>query len=295
MAGSSGILFLNPRAGSFSEADEAVLRGRAGELGLRIVELTPAADVRSVLRTALDAGLRNFVVAGGDGTIHNLAQTLVGTDGILGIVPIGTVNHMARDLQIPADWHTALEIAVHGEIRQIDTGRVNEIHFLNSVIVGIYPTIAEYRERFRSTHSKWRAYLRALRPAVRQFRHISLVIEMRDRVETIRTQLFVVAVNSYNLTQAGLVALKNSLDDGRLTIYTFGFMSRWQFVRAAAKFFRGKVEQVDGFRRVRTEVLRIDAASPVIRVAVDGEVRSLAPPLQISAVPASLLVRVPRS
>ncbi len=288
-----GLLFLNPRAGSFSTDEESELRRRAEEGGLRVVSVFGESDIREMVRSALAAGQRSFVVAGGDGSIHHVAQALVGTDGVLGIVPIGTVNHMARDLQIPLDWREALEIALRGTTRQIDTGRVDGIYFVNSVMVGIYPTIAEYRERFRSTHSKWRAYARALRLAMRQFRHVSLIVEMDGRVETIRTQLFVVAINSYDLTHAGLVALKTTLDDGRLTVYSFGFMSRAQFVRAAAKFFRGKIEQVDGFRRIRTATLRIDTARPMLRLSIDGELRELQPPLQISAVPASLLVRAP--
>lgn len=287
-----GVLFLNPRAGSFSAEDEAALRARAEEGGLRIVAVTPQLDVAGTVRSALAAGQRSFVVAGGDGSIHHVVQALVATEGILGIVPIGTVNHAARDLEIPLDWREAIEIALHGRVRQIDTGRINGIHFLNSVMVGIYPTMTEYRERFRSTHSKWRAYARSLRLAMRQFRHVTLVIEMGDRVDTVRTQLFVVAINAYDLTQSGIVAPKTALDDGRLTIYSFGFMSRFEFIRAAAKFFRGKLGEVDGFRQIRTAALRIDFATPTLRVSIDGELRDLSPPLQIAAVPASLLVRV---
>ena len=290
-----GVLFLNARAGSFGATDERAFRARAAELGLRVIDLQPGVDAGRTVRESLAAGIRTFVVAGGDGSIHHVAQALVGTEGVLGIVPAGTVNHMARDLLIPLDWQTALEIAVNGVTRQIDTGRINNIYFLNSVMVGIYPTIAKYRERFRSTHSKWRAYLRATRLAMRQFRHVSLVLELPDRMDTLRTHLFVVSINSYDLTQAGLVALKSSLDDGRLTIYSFDFMSRSQFIAVAAKFFRGKLDQVDGFRRIRTEKLRIDASYPSLKVSIDGELNDLAPPLHVSAVPASLLVRVPPS
>lgn len=293
MAPAGGILFLNSRAGSFSEADEAEFRAQAEGNGLRIVDISPDIDVAKIVKSALAEGMKSFVVAGGDGSIHHVAQALIGTDGVLGIIPLGTVNHAARDLDIPMDWREALEIAVRGQVRQIDTGRIGDIHFLNSVMVGIYPTITQYRERFRSTHSKWRAYLRALRLALRQFRHVTLVLEMGDRVETVTTQLFVVAINAYDLSQPGIAAPKTALDDGRLTIYSFGFMSRLQFIRAAAKFFRGRVEEVEGFRRVRTKRVRIDTARPGLRVSIDGEVKDIAPPLQIEAVPASLLVRMP--
>jgi YegS/Rv2252/BmrU family lipid kinase len=289
-----GVLYLNARAGSFTPADESSLRTEAAEQGLRVIDVQPGLDVHSSVRESIAAGVKTFVVAGGDGSIHHVLQALVHTDATLGIIPIGSVNHFARDLQIPLDdWRKALEIAVKGAVRQIDTGRVNGRYFLNSVMLGMYPTLSHYRERFRSTHSKWRAYLRAIRLAIRQFPHVTLVIELNGRVETISTQMFVVSVNTYDLGQAGIASPKTTLDDGRLSIYSLSFMSRWQFTRAAAKFFRGRIQDVPGFRRVRTTDLRIDSARHSMRVSVDGELMDLRPPLQIAAVPASLLVRAP--
>jgi diacylglycerol kinase family enzyme len=89
----------------------------------------------------------------------------------------------------------------------------------------------------------------------------------------------------------GLVAPKTSLTDGRLSIYSLSFMSRWQFMRAAAKYFRGKIHDVPGFRTVRTAQLRVDTGKRRLRVSVDGELLEMEAPLQIAAVPASLLVR----
>ena len=288
-----GVLFLNPRAGSFTAGDESELRTLAYDGGYRVVEVTPAIDVREVVRTTLATGLREFVVAGGDGSIHHVVQALVGTEGVLSILPVGTVNHAARDLGVPANWRDAFQVALRGTMRQIDTGRINGIHFLNSVMIGVYPTITEYRERFRSTHSKWRAYARAAIIAMRQLRHVTLVVEMDGRVETMRAELFIVSVNAYDLSTTGMVALKTTLEDGRLSVYSFSFKSAFEFIRAAAKFFRGKVAELDGFRSVRTAKLRIDVPKSHLRVSIDGEVTDLQSPLQIAAVPASLLVRVP--
>ncbi|HET7434643.1 MAG TPA: diacylglycerol kinase family protein [Thermoanaerobaculia bacterium] len=288
-----GILFLNPRAGTFGTAGESELRTRADELGLRVIDIHPTIDVRKIVREALAAGLRSFVVAGGDGSVHHVMQALVHTEGVLGVVPIGSVNHLARDLQIPLEWRAALEIAVKGEVRQIDAGRVNGHYFLNTVMLGMYPTISEYRERFRSTHSRGRAYLRAWRLALRHFPHVTLVVEFDGRVETFRTQMFVVSVNAYDLTSSGLVSLKTTFNEGRLSIYSLSFMSRWNFAKAAAKYMRGKIGEVDGFRRMRTAELRVQSPHKHLRVSVDGELLELTPPLQIAAVPAALLVRAP--
>lgn len=287
-----GVLFLNARAGTFTGTDESALRTLAEENGLRVVDVEPGVNVRSVVREALEAGLRSFVVAGGDGSVHHVVQALVGTEGVLGVVPVGSLNHLARDLQLPLDdWRAALDVAVRGEVRQIDVGRVNGRYFLNSVMLGIYPTLSEFRERFRSMHSRWRAYAKAARLALRQFPHVVLVVELDGRVETFRTQMFVVAVNKYDLTTAGLVAPKTTFNDGRVTIYSLSFMSRSQFVRAAAKYLRGKIVDVPGFRSVRTTQLRVDTARRRMRISIDGELVEMETPLQIAAVPSSLLVR----
>lgn len=294
MIARNGILFLNPRAGTFTTGDESSLRTAAHESGLRVVEIRPDIDVRAIVREALDAGLRSFVVAGGDGSIHHVAQALVGTDGILGIVPVGSVNHLARDLDLPVgDWPAAFELAVRGSVRQIDVGRINSQYFLNSVMLGIYPAVSEFRERFRSLHSRWRAYLKAIRMALHHFPHVTLVVEYEGRVETLRTQMFVVSVNAYDLTQAGIVSPKTTLNDGRLAVYSLSFMSRVRFIGVVAKYLRGRVGDVPGFRSLRTTHLRLDTGRRRLRVAIDGELVDLETPLQIAAVPASLLVRAP--
>ncbi|HEX2831990.1 MAG TPA: diacylglycerol kinase family protein [Thermoanaerobaculia bacterium] len=286
------MLFLNPRAGTSGNADEESLRELAEEHGFRVIEIAPAVDVGSIVRDALAAGQKTFVVAGGDGSVHHVAQALVHTDGTLGVVPVGSVNHLARDLHLPLDdWRAAFEVAVNGDIAQIDVGRVNERYFINSVMMGIYPTVSEYRERFRSLHSRWAAYFKAARLALRHFPHVTLVLERDGRVETLRTQLFVIAVNAYDLSTIGMVAPKTTLSDGRLTAYSLSFMSRLQFIRAAAKYFRGRIGDVTGFRAVRMTHLRIDTGKRRLRISVDGELMDVQTPVHITAVPASLLVR----
>lgn len=295
MSHRDGILFLNPRAGTFTMSDESALRTVAYENGLRVVEVRPGeVDVRAVVREALAAGLRTFVVAGGDGSIHHVAQALVGTEGILGVLPVGSVNHLARDLDIPInEWRAAFEIAVRGKVRQIDAGRINGTYFLNSVMLGIYPIISEFRERFRSMHSRWRAYVKAIRLALHHFPHVTLVVEHDGQIETLRTQMFVVSVNAYDLSTTGPVSPKTTFNDGRLAMYSLSFMSRLQFVGVVAKYLRGKIGEVEGFRSIRTTSVRLDTGKRKLRVSVDGELVDLATPLQIAAVPASLLVRGP--
>jgi diacylglycerol kinase family enzyme len=178
-------------------------------------------------------------------------------------------------------------------VQQIDVGRVNGVYFLNSVMLGLYTTISEYRERFRSLHSRWRAYAKAFRLALHHYPHVTLVVELDGRVETFKTQMFVVAVNAYDLSQVGVVSPKTTLNDGRLSIYSLSFMNRPQFIRAAAKYLRGRIGDVPGFRSTRTMQMRVDTGRRRLRVSIDGELTEMQTPLQITAVPSSLLVRAP--
>lgn len=294
MKSRSGIFFVNPRSGSAAGASESDLRRAAAEYGLELVSIEPSLDCAAAVRGALERGERNFIVGGGDGSIHHIAQSVVGTDGVLGIVPLGTVNHLAKDLGMPLDWRAALDVAARAGIeQQIDVGRANGRYFLNTMMMGLYPTISRYREKFRSTHSKWVAYSKGARMALRTMHHAKLVLDIDGKLETLVTPMFVLSVNAYDLTQPGAVLFRTSFSDARLTIYTVGEMSRYQFMRAAAKYLRGRISDVAGFRMIRAKKLRVDSGHHHMRVSMDGEPVELTPPIQIDVVPSALLVRRP--
>ena len=156
----SGALYFNPSSGSRSPAAAEGIRRRAQEEGIDLVEVEESLDIAEDIRGRIAAGQRLFIAAGGDGTIHTVVQALVSTEAVLGILPVGTFNHFARDLQIPLDWEAAFDIAVRGKTIQVSAGAVNDHYFLNNMSIGLYPEVAEQREELRH-HSKWRAYVKA--------------------------------------------------------------------------------------------------------------------------------------
>src|SRR4029077_1356298 len=82
-----------------------------------------------------------IVSAGGDGTVSCVASNLQGTKTALGVLPMGTLNHFARDVGIPAELDAAIEIIAPGHTIAVDVGAVNEIHFINNASLGLYPDI----------------------------------------------------------------------------------------------------------------------------------------------------------
>jgi diacylglycerol kinase family enzyme len=227
------VVLVNRRSGwrdpSFHERLEAACRERE----LRIVEFGPETDLRRLLRE----GVTEIVVAGGDGSIHHAMQSLVNTEATLSVVPCGTFNHFAKDLGIPLEPGEALEVALRGERKQIDVGRVNDRFFLNNVTFGIYPELVERREQ-EGRKNRWIALLKATKTVYRKFPHVNLVIEAPPIYDSARTHMFMVSNNAYDIDQSGAHAPRSSLESGRLHLYWLPHMRKWQFIWMIARFMR---------------------------------------------------------
>src|SRR3954469_13335443 len=80
-----------------------------------------------------------LIVGGGDGTIGAAASALVGSDTRLGILPLGTLNHFARDLGLPAKLEEAAAVIAAGRERRVDVAEMNGRTFINNSAIGLYP------------------------------------------------------------------------------------------------------------------------------------------------------------
>jgi diacylglycerol kinase family enzyme len=290
-----GTLFLNRSSGAkLPEAEIAALREAAEAADLEILELAEGLDVAATIREHHARGVKLFIAAGGDGTIHHVLQGVVNTDARLAVLPIGTYNHFARDAGIPLDWREALQVACFGAERQVDTARINDRFFINNVSIGLYPELVARREERGRDYARWKARLYAFYWTARKYPHVSLAMESDERRETIRTHLFMVSNNSYDLSQVGIEAARSTLSAGRLTVYWMPHVPRWQLTRVAARYLAGRVRSTPGFQSFRTLRLNVHSSRASLKVGVDGELFTLPTPLLITIVPQSLTVRVPQ-
>jgi diacylglycerol kinase family enzyme len=146
----------------------------------------------------------------------------------------------------------------------------------------------------RTRYSKWRAFAIAIRLAYRHFPQVALVVETDTHMTTVRTPFFVVAVNAYDLDQRQLLATKQALDQGRLTVYWLARRRRTDFIKSIWRYLRGQADRIEGLRRFHTRDLRLQTSRETLQVAIDGELETLRSPIQIRIVPQSLRVKVPR-
>lgn len=276
------------------KAEVDALLAAAAEKGVEVIEITDDLDVARKVRERLVRGTRLFIAAGGDGTVHHVLQAVVHSEGTLAVVPLGTYNHFARDLGIPLDWRAALEVALSGSSRQIDSGRVNDRFFVNNVSIGLYPVLVKHREERGRDYPRWKARLYAFYRTLRRYPHVTLAVETEHRHEWIRTHVFMVSNNPYELEGMGIEAPRATLTEGRLSVYWLPHTSRWRLTKFVARYLAGRVRTIPGFRSFRTLRVRVQASRSHLEVGVDGEVFTMPTPLVITAAPQSLLVRVPK-
>ena len=290
----SGAIYFNPSSGARDPQIAAGVRESAAEYSVDVVEIRPGLDIGADIRSRMAEGQRLFVASGGDGTIHSVIQPLVNTDAVLGVLPVGTFNHFARDMKIPLGWRAALDVALNGRTIQVNTASVNDQFFVNNLSIGLYPLIAAEREQIRKLYPKWRAYQKAAWTAYRKLHHVSLVVESPHQMQTVRTHVFVVAVNPYDIETFGIVAPRTTVEGGNLSVYWLPEMQKTSLIRTMARYFSGKAVPGTDFHSMQMPVLKVQTSHHHIRLGMDGELYDLKPPLLIQAIPKSLQVRVPR-
>lgn len=289
-----GTLFFNPSSGAkLPEAEQQALKDAAAAAGLEVIPLARDVDVPGEIRKRLASGTRLFIAAGGDGTVNHVIQPLVNTDAVVAVIPVGTYNHFARDAGIPLDWHKALDVALSGITRQVDTARINERFFVNNVSIGLYPDLVARREAKGRDYPRWKARLYAFYGTFKKFPYVTMNIETAHRQEVVRTHVFMVSNNSYDLSRIGIEAGRETLEAGRLSVYWLPHLPRLALMKFVASYLAGRVKGTPGFRSFQTTGVKLQATKQAIRVGIDGELFTLKTPLTLISVPSSLLVKVP--
>lgn len=242
--------------------------------------LADGADCAGHAARLAKAGAPVVVAAGGDGTISAVAGALAGSATAMGVLPLGTLNHLARDLGIPFDLGEAAALLAAGHVRCIDVGELNGRTFVNNSAIGLYPLMVLDRDvqQKRLGRSKRLALLVASARTLVRFRHQRLSLKADEGKAVVDTPLLFVGNNEYEiaLPEAGKRA---ALDEGTLCVLALRKPSRAGFVAAVLRAMIGRTRPDDMIRIATEGRLRVDSARSHLAVAVDGETLHLKPPL----------------
>lgn len=290
-------VFLNPAAGlKHDEAMPARLSDHFAQAGspVRIVLLASGTDAAQAVRSAVDSGAAAVVAAGGDGTVRSVAAGLVGTQTPLGVLPLGTFNHFAKDLGIPLDLERAVGTIVAHHHVSVDVGAVNDRIFVNNSSIGIYPDIVAAREELRRQgHRKWAAFALATGRILRQYRGVRVRLEVDTITKTAVTPFLFVGNNEYEVEGIRLGS-RVRLDGGRLYAYLAPRLRGSDLPKLLALALAGRAMKNHGLESFATLDLEVETpAMRAVRVALDGEVTFITVPLRYRILPRAVRVIVP--
>ncbi|HEY7116813.1 MAG TPA: diacylglycerol kinase family protein [Tepidisphaeraceae bacterium] len=235
-----------------------------------------------------------IAAAGGDGTLSAIAAALAGTSTAMGVLPMGTLNHFAKDLGLPLSIADSARAIATGQPRPVDVAEVNGRVFINNASIGLYPRVVRHRDQMRQRlgHGKWYAMLKAIVTIFRRFPLVRLRLVV-NREAWLRTTPFVfVGNNQYAIERLNLGS-RPRLDTGDLCVYFTNRTGRLGMLRLAFRALLGRLKQDKDFNALCTTELFIDTPRRQISVALDGEVHRLATPLHFTTRPAALKVMMP--
>jgi diacylglycerol kinase family enzyme len=253
------------------------------------------AEVTELAREAAIGPYRVIVAGGGDGTVSSVAAAVIDSNKILGVLPLGTLNHFARDLRIPFDVEAAAHTIVAGDIAEVDVAEVNNRIFLNNSSLGLYPIIVREREkRQRLGSGKWPAFIWATIQAFRRYPFLDIRLRANDH-SLVRTTPFVFVGNNEYAMDLLNIGVRDRLDRGVLSIYITHRTSRLRLISLALRAVLGRLRHDKDFLALHSDELKIQTHHKRLRVAFDGEIEVMEPPLQYRVRARALRVIVPKA
>lgn len=275
------LLIYNPTAGPWDMT--RVLKRLAADLdksgwNTDLVQTEHPGDATRYATQAVKAGCDIVLVAGGDGTIHEAVNGVVGSDAVLGIVPVGTGNILARQLHMPilslaAPFYISevAEALRRGWVQRVDTGVVNDRHFVCWAGLGLDAEIAVHLEPRPRYAKRFRAlpYIIAGFAVASEFRGVRARFLIEGRTVRYRT-LMALASNIQLYAAFFNIAPQAHMDDGLLDIFVFKGLGFSYALRHLLSLFSGRSQRDPRIMHVLARTLEVET-SPSVAVQLDGD------------------------
>jgi YegS/Rv2252/BmrU family lipid kinase len=257
------------------------------------LETTPTDPGFGMAETAVEAGVALVVICGGDGTVMACLDALSNTGLPVAVLPIGSGNLLARNLGIPLEFDESMDVAVNGDDRRIDLGRVDDQAFAVMAGMGFDAAMMADTTEAMKRLVGWPAYIAS---ALRHLRDPVMRIELSiDGGPPVRRSARTVLVGNVGQLEGGLELLPAaSADDGLLDVVVVAPRTLRDWLRVANRIIRKPHTHDRHLERFQGQAISIVADRDVPR-QVDGEVIADGRRIDARVEPGALVVRVPRS
>lgn len=286
-------VIVNKRSGSSTEQSRAAIDAALARAGLRAqIVAVPGAGIQAAAEKAAGAG-DTLIAAGGDGTVSTVAAVAVRQRATFGVIPLGTLNHFAKDAGIPLDIDAAVAAIAAGRTTPLDTGELNGRTFVNNASVGVYANVVRERQlEQRHGRGKWPAFAIGLARALSNYRQITVRMTVDGRPLVRRTP-FVFVGNGEYFAEGVALGRRTSLTTGRLWIALAPECSRAEMLILITRAIAGRLTPEVKLEEFRAVELTLESRATDAGMAMDGELVGIRPPFKCACRPGMLRTILP--
>lgn len=260
-----------------------------GNCSLKISFTEYAGHASLLTRQALDEGAALIVAVGGDGTVNEIARTMIYSDAILGIIPKGSGNGLARELHIPMDIRRAVDLIAKGHTSTIDCCKANERVFFCTCGVGFDAAVSQ-----KFANEKRRGSLTYIKNTVEEY--LSYEPEPYELLvdnQTIKEKAFLVAcANASQYGNNAFIAPHANIQDGQMDITILAPFTPLDIAPLAIQLFTRQIDRNSKIKTLKAcQVTIIRQHSGVMHL--DGEPVMAESRIDIEVLPKALKVLTP--
>lgn len=292
-------VIINRGSGSDDNTDETKIEIEdlfaSHEIEAEVLVAENGAEIVEFAEKAAKSDAEIIVAGGGDGTISAVAAKLVGTEKTLGVLPLGTLNHFSKDLNIPKKLADAIKVIAENNVKKIDAGEVNGQIFINNSSIGLYPKIVKDRENQQESlgRGKWSAAFWAALKILRRHPFLTVKLKNENGERVIKTPFVFVGNGAYQMDFFN-IGKRDEISDGKLSVYFLHKSGRKSLFLLILRTLFGKLRQAKDFEEISIEEITIETRKKQMLVAFDGEIEIFETPLRYCIHPKALKVIAPR-
>lgn len=293
MPNSEKIVFIiNPKSGRKSIKNIEELIGQHLNKQMykpEIIYTQYAGNATELVKDYWKSGIKKFVAVGGDGTVNELASALIKTDAVMGILPKGSGNGLARSLGIPMDIVRAIKCLNGNKIQKIDAGSVNERYFFCTCGAGFDAKIGH-----KFAKSEKRGFITYVKTTIREFRKYrpkNFRLKIDD--EKIKRKAFLVTIaNAGQYGNNAYISPRSKMNDGKFDVCIFKPFPVFIAPILGIRLFTRIIDKSKYIETLQAEKI-IFRKKRKYRFHIDGEPVKFQGPVKINIIPESLNVLVP--
>ncbi len=264
------------------------------ELFVDLAETGPSIDHADLVKKAEAIGADTLVIIGGDGTIHHIVQAFQQTlsQYHIGLLPGGTVNNLARVLEIPLKKEEAADVILEGNVRKIDYGQVNDAVIISTLTIGILADTAVWiSQEEKQRYGSW-IFIKKFFKLLLKKKKYHLDLETDEEHWKGKSLLLTVTMSN---SVGGFTNFDDSAtpDDGKFHVTIVPSLDIFRFIFYLPRIMRGKFYTIPGITYFTAKRMKIKAKEKSVGTRTDGDTTDDLP-VELSVVSKGLAVYSPK-